>query len=183
MKKSESIVNLSKALANFQKECGKIIKDGNNPFFKSKYASLPHILDMIREPLEKSGLCFTQFPTDTGLTTLIIHSETGEYLESTCTIYLAKNDSQAYGSAITYMRRYSLVSALGLNVDEDDDGNAASGKSNSETPKATELPWLEDKNVDKVAMSAKEKGLTIEDLKKYYRISKKNQETLTNLLK
>lgn len=41
---------------------------------------------------------------------------------------LAKADPQGAGSAITYARRYALVSMLGLNVDEDDDGNHASNK-------------------------------------------------------
>ena len=37
---------------------------------------------------------------------------------------LGKNDMQALGSAITYARRYALVSMLGLEQD-DDDGNKA----------------------------------------------------------
>lgn len=125
---------IAKALAKFHKEMGTIQKDANNPFFKSKYAPLETILPAIKEPLEKAGLVFTQMPSYLGsevgfssaLTTKIIHIESGETIESTVPLILAKQDPQGVGSAITYMRRYALVSMLGLNCDEDDDGNKAS---------------------------------------------------------
>ena len=63
MKTSESITELAKSLVEFQKEVGKIIKTDNNPFFKSKYASLATILYVISEPLTKQGLVIIQFPT------------------------------------------------------------------------------------------------------------------------
>ena len=66
MKRSDNISNLSKALASFHSLVGKIGKDAKNPFFKSSYASLPHILTEIQEPLEKSGLVITQFPDGDG---------------------------------------------------------------------------------------------------------------------
>ena len=128
MNKSESITNLAKALAIFHTLVGKVSKDAKNPFFKSRYASLPNILEAIREPLEKSGVVVSQFPSGVnGLSTILIHSESGEWMEDTYTMPVAKqNDPQAVGSAITYARRYALASSLGLNVDEDDDANAAS---------------------------------------------------------
>ena len=128
MNKSESITNLAKALAVFHTHVGKVSKDAKNPFFKSKYASLPNILEAIREPLDKSGIIVSQVPSGVnGLSTILIHSESGEWMEDTYTMPVAKqNDPQAVGSAITYARRYALASSLGLNVDEDDDGNAAS---------------------------------------------------------
>ena len=128
MNKSESITNLAKALAIFHTLVGKVSKDAKNPFFKSRYASLPNILEAIREPLEKSGVVVSQFPSGVnGLSTILIHSESGEWMEDTYTMPVAKqNDPQAVGSAITYARRYALAASLGLNVDEDDDANAAS---------------------------------------------------------
>ena len=102
MERSESIINLSKALAKFHIFVGKIGKDANNPFFKKSYASLPHILEEISEPMEKSGLIITQFPDGVGLTTILIHSETGEYLQAKYDMPVAKaNDPQALGSAIS----------------------------------------------------------------------------------
>lgn len=142
MNKSESVKELGKALLEFHKEVGKVAKDSANPFFKSKYASLTNIQQAVKEPLEKAGLVYAQFPDGAhGLTTIIIHSESGEWIEATSEMTPTKNDPQGQGSAITYQRRYALASALGLTVDEDDDGNAASqpkAKSTYET--ARDLP-------------------------------------------
>jgi hypothetical protein len=114
------------ALSSFQNEVGKIRKDSNNPFFNSSYASLPHILDAIQEPLKNAGLSFTQLAENEGVTTILMHLESGEYIETSLELKADKNTAQAIGSAITYNRRYSLVPLLGLNVDDDDDGNEAS---------------------------------------------------------
>jgi hypothetical protein len=134
MNKSESIKNLAKALVTFHTKVGKVGKDSTNPFFKSKYASLSNILEAINEPLIESGLTFCQLPSnENGLTTILMHSESGEFIESDYTMRPVKDDPQGKGSAITYQRRYALAAILGLNIDEDDDGNAASqnGKTNS----------------------------------------------------
>jgi len=131
---------IAKALSVFHEEMGTVQKDANNPFFKSKYAPLETILPAIKEPLKKAGLVFTQAPSHLhsfegtmvhivpALKTTIIHIESGEKIEETTQLLLVKQDPQGQGSAITYMRRYMLVSMLGLNCDEDDDGNKASGK-------------------------------------------------------
>lgn len=126
MEKSESIKSIGKALGIFHTKVAKIPKTDENPFFKSKYAGLPSILEAIQKPLEESGLCFTQMPDGDGLTTLLIHSESGEYLQSTYKMAPVKIDPQSLGSAITYARRYALGAILGLNIDTDDDGNGAS---------------------------------------------------------
>lgn len=127
MNKSNEIKNLANALLTFHKEMGVIKKEDTNPFFKSKYASLSTILTAIKEPLQKAGLSFTQFPDgEFGLTTILIHGESGEWMESTFSMKPAKQDPQGHGSALTYARRYALSAALGLNIDDDDDGNAAS---------------------------------------------------------
>jgi hypothetical protein len=126
IKQSESITKLAIALAKFQATCPTIEKKKDNPFFKSKYAALDDIIQAIRKPLSDAGLSYTQFPTDGSLTTVLMH-ESGEFIHGSMPIHAKKEkDPQAYGSAITYARRYSLASVLGLAVgDEDDDGNAA----------------------------------------------------------
>jgi hypothetical protein len=122
--KSESIKNLAKALAVFNDKVSKVNKDAINPFFKSNYASLPNVLDIIKEPLKESGIVFSQIPVDSdGLITIIIHVESGEYIEGTYTMRPVKETPQERGSTITYQRRYALTAMLGLNVDDDDDGN------------------------------------------------------------
>lgn len=133
MNKSESITELAKALLNFHKEVGIVAKSSNNPFFKSKYASLPDIQEAIKEPLEKAGLVYSQLPDGlNGLTTILIHADSGEWIEASYTMTPAKNDPQGQGSAITYQRRYALGAVLGLTIDEDDDGNAASTSKSSD---------------------------------------------------
>lgn len=123
---------LHKALAKAQSEFPLIKKEDKNPFFKSKYAGLPSILEVVLPVLHANGLYIVQIPISeeerVGVHTQITHAESGESVAGSFTMALAKNDPQGAGSAITYARRYALVSMLGLNVDEDDDGNHASNK-------------------------------------------------------
>lgn len=126
MERSESIKEIANALCKFQQEVGKIKKSANNPFFKSKYATLSDILDVIQEPLSNSGLSVMQLPTgENELETIVMHIS-GEFIASKYTMRPTKNDPQGIGSCITYQRRYALGAALSLNIDEDDDGNKAS---------------------------------------------------------
>jgi hypothetical protein len=137
MNKSESIKNIAGALVKFQSSVSKVAKESNNPFFKSKYASLANILDTIQKPLSESGLAISQFPDENALTTIIIHADSGEWMKSSYVMPVAKqNDPQAMGSAITYARRYALGSILNLNIDDDDDGEKAMGR---QIPKKDEL--------------------------------------------
>lgn len=119
------------AFAKAQNEFPLIKKEDSNPFFKSKYAGLPSILEVALPVLHKNNLVVTQIPISegdrVGVHTQITHVLTGESIAGSFTMALVKNDPQGAGSAITYARRYALVSMLGLNVDEDDDGNVASG--------------------------------------------------------
>jgi len=127
MNQSESIKNIAAAILVFHGEMGVVYKSENNPFFKSKYASLATILSAVKEPLQKAGLSFVQFPTgENEMTTTLMHAASGEWMSGTFKMTPSKNDPQGQGSVITYQRRYALGAILGLNIDEDDDGNAAS---------------------------------------------------------
>ncbi len=131
MERSESIKEIANALCKFQQEVGKIKKSANNPFFKSKYATLSDILDVIQEPLSNSGLSVMQLPVgENELETIVMHIS-GEFISSKYTMRPTKNDPQGVGSCITYQRRYALGAALSLNIDEDDDGNKASQKNDN----------------------------------------------------
>ncbi len=125
MERSPSIQNLTQGLAKFHAMVGRISKDAKNPFFKSNYASLPHIITEISEPMEKAGLVISQFPDGDGLTTMLIHADSGEFISATYTLQVVRqNDPQAQGSALSYARRYGLTSVLNLAI-SDDDGEAA----------------------------------------------------------
>ncbi|PFD89183.1 recombinase [Bacillus thuringiensis] len=139
MNKSETIIELAKALVKFNSEVNKIAKDADNPFFKNNYATLDTIIDEIRPILSKHGLSIMQIPSGDGqnvtLKTLLLH-ESGEWLESDeLTMKPVKNDPQAVGSCITYARRYSLAAFLSLNTGEDDDGNGATYGKDKPKPK------------------------------------------------
>ena len=178
MHTSQTISEIAKALILFQVKMGEVYKDAKNPFFKSSYATLSTIQESIKEPLIESGLTVCQFPTgDHGLTTLIIH-ESGEYLQSEYTMTPVKNDPQGIGSCITYQKRYALVSALNLNVqDEDDDGNKATYGNN----KPEDKPWLNKGKVfDAAVQKLKSGATTIEKIESAYKLSK---EIKTELLK
>lgn len=174
MQKSESIKNLAQALIVFHVKVDTIKKDAKNPFFKSTYASLTNILDAINEPLIESGLAVSQFPTGAdGLTTILIHGESGEWISSNYEMRPVKDDPQGRGSCITYQRRYALASVLSLNIDEDDDGNKASQPD-------TDKPWL---NKDSEQFTKVKEfiagGGKIESVKQKYRLSKEVETLLT----
>ena len=131
MNTSESINKIAVALLQAQRAITFAVKDSSNPHFKSKYADLSSVIEACKPALNNAGICFIQMmaPSDHGsiaLTTRLLH-ESGEWIESTATCPLPKNDPQGYGSANTYLRRYGLAAAVGLYQD-DDDGNAASKK-------------------------------------------------------
>lgn len=125
MEKSQSIVELSKALIVFHKEVKPIAKTATNPFFKSKYATLGSIQKAIKEPLAKAKLSYVQLPDEMKLATILMH-ESGEFVTASMDLLLDKQSPQGQGSALTYARRYALSAILGLDTEEDDDGNEAS---------------------------------------------------------
>ncbi len=129
MNTSETVGEISLALVAANAKLQHALKDSTNPHFKSRFASLNAHLDTIKPVYAAKGLTFVQMPgfSDMGhatLTTRIIH-ESGEWIEGTAGSPLQKDDPQGVGSAITYLRRYSLAAIAGIGQD-DDDGNAAS---------------------------------------------------------
>ena len=116
------------ALAAAQMQMGKAVKDSANPAFRSKYADLASVMDACMGALNANGICVYQ-PTvdDEGgryVETILGHIS-GETLKCRVPLIVQKNDMQGYGSAVTYARRYGLMSMAGI-APEDDDGNAAS---------------------------------------------------------
>ena len=125
MKTVSRMSRLSKALNEFHFAVKNVSKDGTNPFFKSKYATLENVVATIKGPLYENALSYAQFPDGDGLYTIIMH-ESGEWIGAHANLELKGHTPQDQGSAITYMRRYALSAALGLATEDDDDGNAVS---------------------------------------------------------
>lgn len=130
MNKSESIQNLSAALSKAQAEMPAIKFDSKNPFLKNNYASLGAIIAGARPVIAKHGLAVTQltFGEDgvAGVETVLMHTS-GEWISSSISMPVGeekgKSSAQVAGSIVTYLRRYSLASMLGIYSDEDGDGN------------------------------------------------------------
>lgn len=128
MEKSEQINELASALSKAQGVIIPASKDSDNPFFKSKYADLASVWEVARKPLADNGLAITQHPSADGnivtVKTIILHSS-GQYMASDLTMVAKDASPQAIGSCITYLRRYSLSSIVGIASEVDDDANAA----------------------------------------------------------
>lgn len=133
---------LKTAICEFKKLGLTIKKENSNPFFKSKYADLATILDVIEIEAAKCGLVIYSHvvATDKGLflETMLEHKDSDEKIGSVFPVVGSK--PQEIGSSVTYARRYNIQSLLNLAA-EDDDGNAASNI--KPTAKAKKDRWSE----------------------------------------
>lgn len=120
---SSTIGALAGALAKAQSKIKGAVKDSANPFFKSSYADLQSVWDACREPLTSNGLAVIQTTEETAngtvLVTTLAHSS-GEWIQGRLPVIAMKNEPQAYGSAISYSRRYALASLVGVYQTDDD---------------------------------------------------------------
>ena len=138
MNQSNTIKELALALSKAQAEMPPAELNKVNPFLKNKYADLGSIIKAAKPVLAKHGLSLSQMPTGDGdkigLTTILMHSS-GEWLESTMMLTLEDTkgvtSAQAAGAIISYLRRYSIASVLGMYADEDVDGNGSKPKTKS----------------------------------------------------
>lgn len=157
--------NLFKAIADFQQDCPVILKDTSG--YGYKYADLTQIDSIIKPLLKKHGLAYVQPLQGRDIQTIVYHIETGEQIESLCLIpfesikydpviiettknnvtekktkyiiagFEGMNTAQAYGSLITYFRRYTISSLLGLITDKDTDGTGEQQPTQTQTQKGS----------------------------------------------
>lgn len=159
MKHSEQFTAIAAALAAAAAEFAPIqknreveVRTRSGGSYCFKYATLDAIVAAVRPALSKNGLVLVQSVVSEDIThadadgvriereelleTRLIHSS-GEWFSNTTPILVSdgENSAQAYGSAITYARRYGITQLLCIVADEDDDGNAAAGNvARSRTP-------------------------------------------------
>ncbi len=125
--------NLLGALLKAQQDFPVLITDATNPAYRSRYATLSAVQEVAFPVLHKHGLVVLQSVrtevTEKGIIVfvgaMLHHVESGEETFQELGMLPARQDAQGVGSAITYGRRYLLMTMLGL-VADDDDGNAAS---------------------------------------------------------
>jgi hypothetical protein len=168
--------NVFKALANFQQECP-VIHKGTQGYGYS-YADLPKILEVINPILRKHGLGFTQAINGNDIETVLFHFESGETIISKTAIpqgvqLKGMNDFQVLGSAITYLRRYSISSLLGIVTDKDTD---ASGE--QEAPKK---PSIDTKRLAKAIEAIAEGKYTKEELLNSFTLTSAQLKLIENI--
>ena len=130
IEQSESIAKLGEAFARVQGKVGGAVKNSANPFFKSDYADLAAVYSVCRSQLAEEGVAVFQFPSAEGktvkVTTQIVHE--GEWIRGTVSCEVKDPGPQAIGAGITYLRRYGLLSVVGIET-VDDDANSAQDRS------------------------------------------------------
>lgn len=128
-------------LLKVQMELKPIKKDDVNPHFKNRYFDINSLLAEVKPILSANGLVLVQPLDKNTLSTNIYDVESGEYLGSTVNLP-EMTDPQKMGSVISYFRRYSLVSLLAIEGEEDDDGNVASHQKPPVAPVSTQTADL-----------------------------------------
>lgn len=154
---------IHKKLFKLRKNIGAITKKETNPFLKSKYFSINGLLEQIDPMLEQLNLLLIQPIIDEKVTTKIIDIDSGQSVESA---KLIQNftDAQKVGGAITYYRRYTLQTLLGLQAD-DDDGNKLKQK-------------RQVKDFDKMLEAVKKGSCSVGKLVREYNLTKQQTDEL-----
>jgi len=161
---------LFKALADFQNEVPTIHEETKG--FNYTYSNLNSIFKVIKPLLKKHDLAFYQILDGRNLVTTIFHIKSGEQIQGSAEIpqvsLKGMNDYQTLGSGITYLRRYSLSSMLGLITDKDVD---ACGTQENKKRKFTATD----------AQAEKLKGTEAKDLKAKYIITEEQLKRYNEL--
>ena len=147
--------NVITLLKQVRKQIQPIKRDGKNPHFGSHYATLDNVIEAVTSPLDDAGFFLTHrtFGNEHGMfvqTSIIYEEDRNLVLSTDIPIVLHKQDMQALGGAITYARRYGILSLLNLPT-EDDDGNLASaptkrGASDNKSDKPVANIWKDISN-------------------------------------
>lgn len=135
---------LSKAQAQFKhisRDKTVTVRTRTGGAYTFSYAPLESIMAAIKGALSENGIALLQDIRDGKVVTILLHTSGDCYTSSGTVLKVSEDTMQAYGSALTYARRYDLSLALGLCPDDDDDGNAADGNTATPAPlKATITP-------------------------------------------
>ena len=173
--KKEEVVTQANSLNIYQKlhlakqSMGKVIKNATNPHLKRNYADINSIIDTVEPILLDHGLLLIQPVKDDKVYTIVVDIESGDRFESFMQLPVI-TDAQKLGGAITYFRRYTLVSLLSLQA-VDDDGHEA-----SRAPKAK--PTLTPDRFNSALQAIQEGRYTVEDLRATYSLTKEQEAQL-----
>ncbi len=165
--------NINIKLFNLQQEIGTISKDAKNPFYKSKYFDINSLIKQLQPLLKKHKLLLLQpIEEDCVYSKLICIDGTGGVISALKLPEIA--DPQKLGSCITYYRRYTLASLLGLQA-VDDDANVASGVT-------VDKKWLNQNTPEySKAIEFIKGGGSVEAIKSKYKVSAKEEANLNKV--
>lgn len=158
---------ISAALVKAQRAFEPARKTAKNPHFRSQYAALDVCVDAVLPALNDNGIALVQQTHECAdgviVETLFIH-ESGEQISAgKLHVPAIKQDPQAYGSALTYARRYSLLAACGI-APEDDDGNAASKPAKGPQPSSEPGQKINEKQQQKLKAMIADAHMTVENV-------------------
>jgi|TARA_R110000744_G_scaffold121784_1_gene226589 hypothetical protein len=176
-----------RGLAQFDINKVVVEQSGVNPFFNSRYSTLDNLHKAVQTPLEKHGIYYTFkmcSMSESGRNILKLQvwdmlgkDNDSQEFEESCFALPDESDMQKLGSCMTFASRYLLIGAFCLKPDFDDDGNLASGKTESK-PETSNPPqqefqknvntsedmWFEDKYMNKYQELCTEYKITKEQL-------------------
>ena len=167
-------MSIYKKLLEVQKEVGAISKDSKNPFFKSKYFDINKLIEVVNPVLSDKGIVLLQPIQGNKVQSVLFDSESGDSVKSELELPNL-TDPQKVGSCISYYRRYTLSSLLGLQA-EDEDGNGLKSK-----PKPKQLPKITPEAYQKAIVAISEKKVTLDQIKAKYSLSENQEKELNNL--
>jgi len=177
MEKSESIKNLTAALAKAQSALSNAKNTADNPFYKSRYAPLGDVLDLIRPVLAKNDLSVVQYPSSqdgkaVSIHTMLIHAS-GEYIDfDPLTLTAEKITPQGAGAAITYGRRYTVSGIFNIASEDDDDGNGLESKKPATYKSKQQAKKINPEQANEISNLLKQTKSNIPNFLKYYHLTK-----------
>ena len=172
-------ININEKLFNLQQEIGAVSKDASNPFYKSKYFDINSLIKQLQPLLKKHRLLLLQPIEEDMVVSKLLCIDGGGGVVSGLKLPVIA-DAQKLGSCITYYRRYTLSSLLGLQA-EDDDANAASGVTEEQKQQLLRK-WLNQNTPEySKAIEFIKGGGSVEAIKSKYMVSKKVQDELAKL--
>lgn len=129
---SQSIQNITTALLAVQQRLTGVMRDADNPYHKSRYATLEAVITTARGPLNDNDIVLIQAPGPyrngaQHISTRLIHAKSGEWIGCTLMVPIEEPNPQKVGSAVTYGCRYTLMALLGM-PPVDDDAESAMGR-------------------------------------------------------
>lgn len=171
----EKKISFKEKLFNAKKSIDPISKEITNSFFKSKYFDVNKLLEGVDNAMFENRLLLTQPIIDNKVYSIIEDLDSDEKRESFLELK-ADVKPQDKGSEITYYRRYTLQSLLGLRA-EDDDANKA-----SKNIKQNDLKWLNKSDIkiwENVVQAIENKKVnSLADIRTKFQISKETEKEL-----